>query len=341
VPSPVTIIDVAARAGVSKTTASDALSSSGRVSAATREKVWAAARELQYVPNSTARNLRRGRSGSIGLYMPSAVTGMQYYMEFAFGAVEQAMAEHLDVTLLAPDSPAHRIGRTLDGVIVVDPIRDSARVEELLRLDLPVVAAERYRGSAPEPAGTVTAEHGKALEALLDHLHAQGARHPALISPDTSSDWSAQLDRAFRAWCRRRDVARVHARAGFAAGADELREITRRLLHGDAAIDAVVCGPDGSALGVVAAARDLGIEVGQDLLVASCVDSPAMELASPAITSIDLRPRAFGRACAELMTRLLGDGDTAPRTIRFPVELRIRASTTRAASPDAQRTPHE
>ncbi|MEV7893513.1 LacI family DNA-binding transcriptional regulator, partial [Streptomyces cyaneofuscatus] len=76
----VTLLDVARTAGVSKSTASDALQGSGRVAEATRDRVRAVAEELGYRPNSAARRLRRSSTGAIGLHLPQTATRLDYYM---------------------------------------------------------------------------------------------------------------------------------------------------------------------------------------------------------------------------------------------------------------------
>ncbi|MEU6239494.1 LacI family DNA-binding transcriptional regulator, partial [Kitasatospora sp. NPDC047058] len=98
----VTLIDVARAAGVSKSTVSNALGGSGRVSETTRERIQDVARELGYRPNTAARSLRRSSTGAIGLHLPRTATRLDYYMRLAFGAVERAREDGLDLVLLAP-----------------------------------------------------------------------------------------------------------------------------------------------------------------------------------------------------------------------------------------------
>ncbi len=87
---PVALIAVAKAAGVSKTTASDALRDSGRVSERTKQHVVAVARRLGCTPNLAARSLRRAGTGVIGLHLPEILTRSEYYMSFVFDVVDQA-----------------------------------------------------------------------------------------------------------------------------------------------------------------------------------------------------------------------------------------------------------
>src|ERR687890_2001128 len=98
---PVTIVDIAQAAGVSQTTASAALGGGGRISEATREHVRAVAAGLGYVATPTARHLKAGRTGAIGIYIPEILFGFGFYMEFVFGAAEVSRAGAFALTLIA------------------------------------------------------------------------------------------------------------------------------------------------------------------------------------------------------------------------------------------------
>src|SRR6266852_3153340 len=98
----VTLRDVARAADVSIGTASQALNGGGRMRPATRTAIVDAAARLGYSANPAARHLRGGRIGAIGVYLPENSTGLDYYMNFAFGAVEAARAHKFAITLVTP-----------------------------------------------------------------------------------------------------------------------------------------------------------------------------------------------------------------------------------------------
>ncbi|MFH9757791.1 LacI family DNA-binding transcriptional regulator [Streptomyces anulatus] len=381
----VTLLDVARAAGVSKSTASDALQGSGRVAEATRDRVRAVAEELGYRPNSAARRLRRASTGAVGLHLPATATRLDYYMNLAFGAVERAQEDGLDMVLLAPSGAAGgRISSRVDGLLVIDPEPGDSAVPGLLDAGVPVVTGERYLGPAAGPSGAVVCDNAASLTALLDHVTARGARRPALLAPSGSSAWATALRATAGSWGRAHGVAVTLRTVPFAATPAEAEAATRALLAADPAVDAVICAPDGSAPGVLRAAATLGRKVGASsapiatdtggatsvswatdasgasdengrtsergrregggpgrpggtdaavglagagLLVASCVDGPATRGAEPPVTAVDLRPAAYGRACAELLCDILADR-AAPDTVRrHSWSLETRAST--------------
>ncbi|MFD4218567.1 LacI family DNA-binding transcriptional regulator [Streptomyces griseus] len=336
----VTLLDVARAAGVSKSTVSDALQGSGRVAEATRDRVRAVAEELGYRPNSAARRLRRASTGAVGLHLPATATRLDYYMNLAFGAVERAQEDGLDMVLLAPSGASGgRIASRVDGLLVIDPEAGDSAVPGLLDAGVPVVTGERYLGPAAAPSGAVVCDNAASLTALLDHVAERGARHPAVLAPSGSSAWATALRATARSWGLAHGVEVALRTVPFAATPAEAEETTRALLTADPAVDAVICAPDGSAPGVLRAAAALGREVGDSekaggsgksgsgLLVAACVDGPATRNAEPPVTAVDLRPAAYGRACAELLCDILADR-AAPDTVRRHAwSLETRAST--------------
>ncbi|MFD3970775.1 LacI family DNA-binding transcriptional regulator [Streptomyces cyaneofuscatus] len=359
----VTLLDVARTAGVSKSTASDALQGSGRVAEATRDRVRAVAEELGYQPNSAARRLRRSSTGAIGLHLPQTATRLDYYMNLAFGAVARAQEEGLDVVLLAPEgAAAGRVASRVDGLLVIDPEVDDSAVPGLLDAGVPVVTGERYLGPTATPTGAVICDNAASLTALLDHVTERGARRPAVLAPAGTSAWATALRATAASWGQEHGVDVALRTVPFAATPGEAEETTLALLRADPAVDAVICAPDGAAPGVLRAAATLGRTVGTasgrtvgspartvggtgarqaagtgphratgprtPLLVASCVDGTATRSAEPPVTAVDLRPAAYGRACAELLCDILA-GRTAPDTVRRHAwALETRTSTT-------------
>ncbi|AZM87485.1 MULTISPECIES: LacI family DNA-binding transcriptional regulator [Streptomyces] len=324
----VTLFDVARAAGVSKSTASDALQGSGRVAGATRDRVREAADRLGYRPNSAARRLRRASTGAVGLYLPQTATRLDYYMNLAFGAVERAQEEGLDVVLLGSAAAAHGpLASRVDGLLVIDPETGDPAVPGLLAAGVPVVTGERYPGHTPTPTAAVVCDNAASLTALLDHVHGRGAHAPALLAPEATSAWAQALRTAAASWSTAHKIPVTVHTVPFAATPAQAGERTRALLSADPAVDAVICAPDGAAPGVLRAAAGLGRTVGRDFQVASCVDGVAARSCDPPVTAIDLRPTAYGRSCADLLCDVLAGRTPADTLRRHDWALETRAST--------------
>lgn len=324
----VTILDIARVANVSRTTVSAALSSTGRVSGSTREHIRAVAAQLGYAPNQAARNLRRSRTGAIALHLPDRVTGLAYYMDFTFGVVDRAKQNEIAVVLLSSTAPSSAPAATIaDGIIAVDVLDDDPIIGELGARNIPLVTGERGPQKHGSNGGTVWSDHRSSMLELLDHLHSRGSRRPVFLGPGKSSAWGRALHEGYAEWCRRHDVPLNAADLAFNAVAADVRTVSLELLRSDPRPDAIVCAPDGSAIGVLTAAAECGLLVGKDLLVASCVDSSVMQMANPPITSIELSPREMGWRCADMLIRLLETPDSGPLEDEHLTTLNIRAST--------------
>lgn len=328
-----TLLDVARAAGVSRTTASAALSSAGRVSSETRARVEAVAQELGYVANPSARNLRGGRRGAIALYVPDRLMGYAFYMELAFGVADVARGAGFAMTLVAP-TPSRDVRHLLahvDAFIVVDALAGDPFVESVITSGVPVVAAERVL-EGPQPTVTVETDHQGAILELLDHLLDQGARSPALLGVDLPFAWARLVDDVYVNWCEAHDVLPRLRSVTVESGADAVRDVARDLLLGSDPPDAIVGAPEGAALGVLSAARDAGWRVGEDLLIASCVDSLALRLTTPSVTAIDLRPRDIGSDSATVALALVEGDSFAALVRRARPPLALRQSTTRSVT---------
>jgi DNA-binding LacI/PurR family transcriptional regulator len=326
----VTIRDVALAAGVSTTTVSDALSGNGRLPTTTRKRVAAVAGQLGYRANPAARSLRAQRVGGIGLYLPDEAGNFAYYLELAAAAASQALAHGLVLTLVprSPD-PSRLTAFPLDGLAAVDPVTGDPVIKAFSQLGIPVVTCERDLTPGADHAGRVEGDYRPAMTALLDHLADQGALRVALIAPGPETAWGLELRVAYQEWCSARGRRELVFDVPFPASPEFVHDAAVAALRADPPADAVVSGIDGGAIGALIAAAEFGRRVPEDLLVASCVDSPALRTCSPAITALDLCPDEMGRRLARLLHSLLDS--TLEEGVVEVVQARlvVRASTTR------------
>lgn len=323
----VTLQDVADFAGVSRSSASFALTNRGRVSEATRERVRQAAKELGYHPNRVARNLRAKRSGIIGLCLPAQSTKRTYYMDVTFGAVEAAQDKGLLVAVMTGNGQLNSL-LDFDGLIVFDPERDSPVFREAEQAGVPVVVGERPLQESMAIRGIVHGDHENTFPQLLEHLAKQGARHPALISPVGSTDWASSARTAYVRWCEAQGIEPRIFDTSFPGTSEEVHEAAIELVD-DPHVDAIVSMTDGTVLEVLAAAIAADRVVGEDLLVAGAADSPVLTHTDPHVTSLDLHPREFGAHCLQLLVRLLDEEADGVVIETSPVDLNVRASTIR------------
>lgn len=324
----VTLQDVADRAGVSRATASQALTGKGRISQATRQRVHEAAVALDYSVNLIARGLRTARSGAVGFCVPDQTLSFRYYMDVAFGAVERAQESGMLVTLLPPAFSGPGIIEQLDGYLMIDPADGDPLVQRLLAGRKPVVSGENPPPDDPEPWSIVFGDHEAGMRLLLDHVWENGSRRPAVMLPDPVMAWGREMAAGYSAWCAEKGVERRQLLGWFDATMDDVRRELDALFARPDHPDAVIAAPEGIAIVAMEAIRGAGLVPGQDVLVASYVESDALSVTQPTITALDLHPREMGRRCMDELIRAL-DGGEPGRRVEVPIDLIVRESTSR------------
>lgn len=313
---------------MSRTTASAALSGGGRISDDTRRHVLAVAAEMGYEINRLAANLRNQRAGAIGVYVPPEATGYEYYLEFAFGVVDEAMHRETPVVLVPHGTTEASLARDhVDGYIVIDALDDDPQLRRILDTGKPVVSAEPLPDGVPAAAGTVSFDHASGIIDLLDHLADRGGRRIAMISPPLDTSWARQVNQAFADWCGRHDRRPTVVTAPFLADVTSIEQPVDELFGGRTRPDAVVVAQDGIAAAVSATITARGYAIGEDVLLAACVDGLAVRSSVPPITALDLTPREHGKTCADLLLSLLSDQPTDDTSVTLRPRLQVRAST--------------
>ena len=200
------IRDVAAAAGVSITTVSDALNGKGRLPDETRSRVREVAERLGYRPSAAARTLRTGRSGLIGLTVttygeePFTFTEFAYFAEMARAATSAALGRGYALVVL-PASSRHDVwgNIALDGTVVIDPPDQDPLVSELYRSGVPVVS-DGKPGNCPVTAW-VDNDHEAAVLGILDHLSEAGARRIGLLTGTSTDTYTRLSTEAYLGWC--------------------------------------------------------------------------------------------------------------------------------------------
>ena len=328
---PASLQDVADLSGVSRGTASRALTGEGRVSPDTRARVIAAAAQLDYSTNPGARNLRRARAGSIGLWLPRGLRFMEYYMNFAFGVVEGTQDDELTVSLIPGEFPPEK-ARSLhvDGFVMADVDGQDELARAILALGRPTVTSEPVAPELPQPTAVVAADHDGATRLLLDSLRAGGAASVTVLTPEADQMWVRAVNRAAAGWSADTGTALRFVHLHGVPSATRLERIVRDALEADPDVDAIVCVPEGLGVGVLSTLRELGRAVPDDIQLVSYVDSPTLPIVQPPISALDLRAREAGVRAGELLVSLIESGDQPsemPRIDQFELVYRERGST--------------
>lgn len=325
-----TLSDVAKLAGVSVSTASKALNGRNHVHSQTRERVFEAAAQLQFSPNSLARGLLAGRSGTVGL-LTTDLSG-RFSLPILMGAEDAFGAGQVSVFLCDARGDAIRerhhvqalVSRRVDGLIVVGSSTDP-RPKLADRVDVPVVYA--YAPSEDPEDQSIVPDNVGAGRMAIEHLVACGRTRIAHISGDRH--YSAARDR---------DVGAMEALTE--AGLDPVGEVAYgswteswgraaagMLIDRHPEVDAVVCGNDQVARGVLDTLRERGRAVPEDVAVLGFDNWEVLTTGSrPQLTSVDPNLEELGRTAARALFDAIDDEhDRGVRTL--PCRLVIREST--------------
>ena len=330
------IREVAAAAGVSRTTASDALNAVGRIDPGTRDRVVAAARELGYRANPHARRLRGARSGMIAIAssVPGAlrgkVAGLEYAMRVLMGAASRAMASDSTVMLLPlePDPDVAGLAQA-DGALLLDPVAASPLLARLDELGIPSVSTGRIPDRPADAGHWVDNDLHAATRSMLDLLWERGARRPALLTGPPLHSYSVDTLRAYESWTAERGlpsrVAMTEAVTSEGAGF----EAAASLLDAPEPPDGIYATLDRLAAGALLAARARGIDVPAQLMLAAGSDSDATRAATPAVTAVELHPQRIGELAVDLLLELVREPSLPSRQVIVEAEIVERGSTRR------------
>ncbi len=327
------IEDVALAAGVSTATVSRALRGLPKVSEPTRARVLAAAARLEYVASPTASSLASGRTHVVGVVVP--YVNRWYFSHLISGAsrVLRASGYHVLLLDLGDQGPERSLlidqqmlWKRVDAVLVFQLQLHEAESELLQRLQLPVVTvgtrARRWSGVRVDDRAVTS----KATEHLLSLGHRDIAYVGGEPAPELDFVTPGYRQQGFTTTMAAHGLAVPPGRilqqdwtveGGLAAG--------ERLLTGADWPTAVLAASDEMAIGVILAARRLGVPVPLGLSVVGVDDHEIA--AALGLTTVRQDVGAQGERASALLLQTIDDPGRAVTEELFDTELVVRAST--------------
>jgi DNA-binding LacI/PurR family transcriptional regulator len=334
---PATIRDVARRAGVSLATVSRALNDSSLVNEATKRRVVAVAAELDFAPSLSARRLSLGKTQTITV-VTSFLTRPQAAERLR--GIDAALADsEFDLVIYNVETVEKRnlyfqtlpLRQRTDGLLVVSlppPLEDVAR---LVRSAVPIVFIDAHEHTEALPR--VLGDDVAGGELATRHLLELGHRRIGFVGDafDNPFGFTSSRDR-FEGYRRAMEGAGLDA-AGQPVllgshGRYEARDLAARMLvHADRPT-AIFAASDTQALGVLAAAQDLGLHVPDDLSVLGYDDIEACDFVG--LTTVRQHLFESGRQGAQLlMAQILERAPTPPTVVLDPEIVRRRTTAGR------------
>ncbi|MBD9373655.1 LacI family DNA-binding transcriptional regulator [Rhizobium sp. ARZ01] len=331
--SRVTVVDIARAAGVSKSTVSLVLQASPLVNEQTRAKVNAAIRELGYVYNRGAANLRQTAASRIVGIVVNDLTN-SFFAELAVG-MDMVMQSAGFVQFLA------NTGESLDrqreviasmrehGVsgLIISPARgtDAADFKPLTAAGIPVVVV--VRNIAGAKVSSLTSDNYAGAREATEHLISLGHHRIAFLGGFSDTTVSSERVQGYRDALNDAGIGTdetlivnsAPSRAGGVAAIERAMLIAERPT-------AALCFNDAVAFGVCDGLRARAQEPGRDFGVVGFDDVIEAESAVPALTTVSVDPQGMGRRAAQMLLKQINSGRVEAEAIVSSVRLVVRQS---------------
>ena len=365
--APLTIRDVALHAGVSRATASRALSDYGVVNSETRNRVRQSAELLGYVPNVLARSMRAGKTQTIGLIITEVGLSvfdlaMRAVIEAAHHKGYQVLVANTNEDLTAErDSVRVMLEKQVDGLILVPSAVDDLRfISPAALKGKPMTLLDRTLSSLDLPS--ISADNKQGARDALDHLLANGHTRIGLVvvTANIHSATSVRPDGLVSTLHDRTEgFLEGMAAAGlpvksdwvwFAAdGGESARQAVRNILDSAEPPTAILGSNANVSLAMLGVAKERGLTVGVDLSLIGFDDAPWAPVLTPGLSVVDLPIEAMAEAAVENLVAQIAAGDRSAagdplskmeptlHSLVLPMRLIIRGSV----GPVSSSTGHE
>lgn len=325
-----TIADVAARAGVSRSTVSYALSNKRPISVETRERIQQAIEELGFRPNATAKRLAsREHSRNIGFVLPlatSEMTGLE--MKFISGASRViSQADYTFILLAHADRSPETLLRfaqsgLVDGFILLEVTMHDERVDMLRQEDVPFVLIGRTADNAG--LAYVDVDIRQSMDICFNHLTGQGHQAIAYLHKDDDEyGFAVRALQEYRAACQRHHTEPLLQPCGLSPEDGEAG--VNMLLDRHPQTTAAIVWSDIPTVGAIQAVQKRGRRIPDDFSVICQEHSYISNLASFVPAVIDIAADEMAAQAAQLMIDLLEEREIEEPQRLIPSTLVLRA----------------
>ena len=330
-----TIRDVAKICGVSVSTVSRVLNGYSDISTETADRVWAAIKKLDFVPNNTARMLSKKNTRIIGLTIPDIKD--PFFSENAAGAEKLLLENGYQIFYGNMDRSGDKLLRFLqqarqmrfEGLIITPDEWTEELLDTIRTVPMPVVALRRR---PPQSSGVpfVDNDHYKGTMDMMTYLADLGHIGIAHIVLPTGI---GEIRReAYRDFCRIRGIEARDVKIDLPAnkldqakenGYRAMKEILEKWLD----TTAVFAGTDQLAIGAMVYLRETGLTVPGDISIAGVNDMDYSSLPWFDLTTMTLNRTEMGRAAAQMLLDIIEKRQTHPENLLLGTSIIVRGST--------------
>ena len=313
----VSLKDISVRCGVSVATVSKALNGHKDVSAATRERLVKAAKEMGYFPNSQARALKTNRTYNLGvMFLDEADSGLthEFFAKVLNSFKIEAESSGYDITFINRNIGSRKMStyehckyRNVDGVIIACTDFTSHDVFEVVNGDIPVVTIDHIF----DCRSAIMSNNEKGMEQLVEYAADLGHREIAYIQGNKSAVAERRLAGFYKA-CMKEGISVYPERMliGDYHNPDRTYELTKQLLRSDNRPTCIFMPDDYSAIGGLNAIKDMGLKVPDDISVIGYDGIAYSQLLSPKLTTYLQDTSRIGATAAKKLISLIENPQT-------------------------------
>ena len=335
----VTSKDVAILAGVSRTTVSLVLNEvrNIQIRPETRQKVFKAAEELEYVPDATAQALASRRTKAIGLVLTRTqhhIATDAFLPKIISGLLSTARKQNLSIMIDWVETEHQErayfelaSAKRIDGMILSTPRLDDKALKSLENVDIPTVLMGCLEGST---LPFVDVDNAKAAEKATHYLLELGHREIAFISnapPEYTS--SPERVRGYKQALENYGISQNENLIRYADFDPESGYLNMQsLLNSGEKFSAAFVASDNVAVGAKSAIREAGLHIPDDMSLIGLDDIPWAKYSDPPLTTIKLPAEALAQSACTLLVEMIQDNSNTERQnqIILDTELVIRKS---------------
>lgn len=309
--------DIAAKCGVSVATVSKALNDHNDIGETTKKQVKRVAKELGYLPNSSARALKTRRTYNIGvLFVDEGRSGLthDYFSHVLDSFKVTAEQNGFDITFINCSTRKsrmsyleHSLYRGVDGVVIACVDFYDPEVIELIHSELPVVTIDHvfdYRMA-------VVSDNISGIHDLLTYVYECGHRKIAYIHGDDTSVTQNRLGSFYRTMEQFRiEVPDEYIKNGLYRNPELATELTKELLELKEPPTCILYPDDYSCIGGINAIKEMKLKIPHDISVVGYDGTYISQIMEPRITTIQQNSKEIGKVAAEKLICLIENPKT-------------------------------
>ena len=334
----VTLNDIAKKVGVSPSTVSRVINGSAPISDEMKKKIYKAMNELNYHPNSLARNLATGSSLTIGLVVDAdnETAFANSFFNRSVYAIERVAQKNGYNLLITNDigkksSPVCDLvyGQRVDGLIIPSSGVKDSLLEVLEKENTPWVMLGEATGTG-EDICWVDMDNCEGGKKAVRHLLERGYKKIVYVADDIQATFTKRRIAGYQSALKENGISVTEEQVMVCENDLEKLEKMIAVKIEKEETDAYICSNNILAYRVLQALKDKGKRVPEEIGIITFDNYPMAEYMTPPLTVIDVDTYRLGEMAAELLIRKIKEKGQINRENLIPTELIIRESTNRS-----------